>query len=57
MKKIFSDVELEIILLGEADVIRTSAATESVTSTTHTTDIPSTDDIDNEDDLPWDTMQ
>ena len=56
MKKIFSSVELEIIELDEADVIRTSAA-ESVTSTTHTTDIPITEEIDNADDLPWDTME
>ena len=56
MKKIFSNVELEIMLLGEADVIRTST-TETTTSTTHTTDIPITEEIDNADDLPWDTME
>lgn len=56
MKKFFSNVEIEIMLLGEADVIRTSAE-EETNSPSVTTDLTTSATIDNADDLPWDTME
>ncbi len=53
MKKIFSEIEIEIILLQGEDIITASGGETQTTSKQETT---ATGPVDTGDDLPWDVV-